>query len=194
MDWFIFAAIVLGIVAGIGGVYLIIRSKIRRISRSVFGTSNLMEGLRSVESEQENQPRSLNGCDTLLLPKILKDFPDFDPNMAKTYAREYIENKLSDKEQLTIHNVVFARYLRSRAQKTIVMQAALSHREDNKLMQKRYALHYSFVIHSDDPSVAANCPNCGGALGFGEIQCPYCGSRVTNVLANTWKFTEFIET
>lgn len=192
MTGYIVAAIFLAVLLGIGGIYLTLRRKLRLFSRDVFGTADILEALKD-SAETDDHPRSLNGCDSLLLPQILKDFPDFDPNMAKSYARAHLKSSLTGAEPVIIHNIVLARYLRSAAQKTIVMQAALSCMENGSRVEKRYDLHYSFLINSSDPSVAANCPNCGGALGYGQNQCPYCGSRVANVLKNTWEFSEMTE-
>ena len=149
--------------------------------------------LLSSELELEESPRSLNGCDSLLIPKILHDFPDFDITLAKTYVRNYLKDRLSKHRDLTIHNVVIAKYLPSGAQKTIVFQAALCWTESGKKVQKRYELNYTYLLDGDT-EVAANCPNCGGALGYGVNECPYCGSRVANALGNTWTFTEMKET
>ena len=141
----------------------------------------------------EESHRSLNGCDSLLMPKILKDFPDFDITLAKTYVRDYLKGQLGRHSNLTIHNVVIAKYFPSAAHKTIVFQAALCWTESGKKVQKRYELNYTYLLESDS-EVAANCPNCGGALGYGVNECPYCGSRVANALCNQWTFTEVKET
>ena len=141
----------------------------------------------------EESPRSLNGCDSLLMPKILQDFPDFDVTLAKTYVRDYLKKKLANHRNLTIHNVVIAKYLPSGAQKTIVFQSALCWMEGSQKVQKRYELNYTYLLEGDS-EVAANCPNCGGALGYGINECPYCGSRVANALGNQWTFTEMKET
>lgn len=186
----VFSAVLLGI----GGVYFSLRRKVRRFSREVFGTSDIIEGLKAADTEHLEHPRSLNGCDSLLLPKILADFPDFDHNLALTYARDYLRGKLSDKQEPVIHRIVFAKYLRALSQKTIVMQAAVSFLEDGQRQQKRYDLDYTYILDENAQQIAANCPNCGGALGFGATDCPYCGCRVANVLKNTWKFTAMQET
>lgn len=186
----VFAAVLLGI----GGVYWVVRQKIRRFSRDIFGTSNILQGLKEADTLHLEHPRSLNGCDTLLLPKILADFPDFDHNLAFTYAKEYLRQKLAGKQELIIHRIVISKYLRSLSQKTIVMQAAVSFKEDGQRQQKRYDLDYTYILDEGSEHIAANCPNCGGALGFGVTDCPYCGSRVANVLGNTWKFTAMQET
>ncbi len=174
---------------GIGGIYLALRGKVRRFSRDVFGTENILQGLKEADTAHLQSPRSLNGQDSLLLPRILRDFPDFDPNLAKTYAREYLTQKLGHLDGLTIHRIVFAKYLPSLAQKTIVMQAAVSCKGEKGLCQLRYDLDYTYILDQSQESVAANCPNCGGVIGFGQTQCAYCGARVANVLGNTWRFT-----
>lgn len=164
-----------------------------RLIRMFLGFRRTDLQLLSSELELEESPRSLNGCDSLLMPKILQDFPDFDVTLAKTYVRDYLKNKLANQKNLTIHNVVIAKYLPSGAQKTIVFQAALCWTESGKKVQKRYELNYTYLLDGDT-EVAANCPNCGGALGYGVNECPYCGSRVANALGNTWTFTEMKET
>ncbi len=194
MGLWIALAVFCAVLLGIGAIYWVIRRKVRRFSRDVFGTENLLEGLKAVDTVHLEHPRSLNGCDSLLLPKILADFPDFDHNLAFTYAREYLQEQLSGKENLVIHRIVMSKYLRTLAQKTIVMQAAVSYREQEQRFQARYDLDYTYILDQGCEHIAANCPNCGGALGFGVTDCPYCGSRVANVLGNTWKFTAMQET
>lgn len=177
------------------GLAMFLRRKIRGFSRRVFGNPDLLDALEEIDTSHLETPRSLNGCDTLLMPQILKDFPDFDANLAKTYARNILRDRFGKRQNFVIHNVVIAKYLRSSVQRTIVFQAATAHRENKQTVQKRYDLHYTHLLSSSsDCAVAANCPNCGGALGYGVTTCPYCGSRVANVLGNAWKFTEIIET
>ncbi len=194
MEIWICLAVFAAVLIGIGLICLAVRLRIRRFSRQVFGTASLLKGLKAVDTAHLEEQRSLNGCDSLLLPRILQDFPDFDPNLAKTYAREYLKTQLAHNQGLTIHRIVFSQYLRSLAQKTIVMQAALCWKQDGQTRQMRYELDYTYLLNDADPSVAANCPNCGGALGFGVTQCSYCGSRVANALGNRWQFTAMRQT
>lgn len=175
-------------------IVLKVRDQVRAASQRLFGHGNFLLGFSQLNDLSNETPRSLSGCDSLLLPKILKDFPDFDANLAKTYVREYLEEKLGAHDGFTIYNVVIARYLPTGAQKTIFFQAAVSWKEKGKTQQKRYELHYTYLLRSADATVASNCPNCGGALGYGVTVCPYCDSRVANVLGNTWTFTEMKET
>lgn len=183
----------LAVGAGIFAIYQILRRKIRRFSSETFGNPDILKALQEIDTTADDTPRSLNGCDSLLLPQIKKDFPDFDETLVKTYARDALREKFGAKSGFQIYKVVIARYERSAAQKTVVLQAALSYQENGQKLQKRYDLHYAYLLPGSSETVAANCPNCGGALGYGETVCPYCGSRVAAVLGNTWKFTEMIE-
>lgn len=184
-----FAAVGLGIYI----VYRVVSRKLRRFSRQVFGNEDILDALADLEVENQMTPRSLNACDQLLLPQILRDFPDFDATLANTYVREYLHKQFSGKEGFTVHKTAMARYLPSAVQKTIVYQAAVSWKEEGTRQQKRFDLHYTYLLGQDRESIAANCPNCGGAMGYGVTLCPYCGSRVVNVLGNTWEFTELKE-
>lgn len=193
MGFLIFLGSFLAVAAVVSLIYFQLRSKVRGFSQRVFGNADILKALEDTDSIEDQSPRSLNGCDNLLMPQILKDFPDFDENLAKTYARDILNRKFGHLDGFTIYKVVFAQYLRSAAQKTIVMQAAASFHENGKKTQKRYNLHYTYILSGSSETVAANCPNCGGALGYGVTVCPYCDSRVANILGNTWKFTEILE-
>lgn len=194
MGFWAFLGGFLAVAIGIAAVVIFIRKKIRSFSSQIFGRPDLLGALKDVDTAHLDTPRSLNGCDKLLMPQILKDFPDFDATLSKTYARNILNERFGHQQNFTIHNIVIAKYLRSNIQKTIVFQAATCHRENGQPVQKRYDLHYTHMLASDTESVAANCPNCGGAMGYGITVCPYCNSRVANVLGNTWKFTEIKET
>lgn len=193
MGFWAFLGGFLAVSIGIAAIVVFVRKKIRGFSNQVFGRPDLLGALKEVDTAHLDTPRSLNGCDSILLPQILQDFPDFDVHLAKTYARDFLKERFGSRKGFKIHNIVIARYLRSRAQKTIVFQAATVHKKDNRPVQMRYDLHYTHLLASGAESIAANCPNCGGALSYGVSDCPYCGSRVANVLGNTWKFTEVIE-
>lgn len=142
----------------------------------------------------EEGPRSLNGFDALLLPQITKDFPDFDKTMAESYVRNGLKEYLKGKKNLCIHNIVIAKYERAATQKTIVYQVAASYDEGGKKHQKRYDIQYVYMIQAQGQNVAANCPNCGGAIGFGDRECPYCGSGVSCVMGNVWAIGRIDET
>jgi len=70
--------------------YIKIRNKIRRFSRQVFGTSDIMDGIKNMEMEQSVTPKSVSAATGLYLPKITKDFPDFHYGEMKTRAENVL--------------------------------------------------------------------------------------------------------
>lgn len=177
------------VAAAILFVLHMIRRKLRRYTN---GAVESLSGLLQQVQMDEDQPKSLSGADSIYLPRILEDFPDFNPTLAKTYVKKRLQEELKGHDALKIYQVVVSRYLRAQTEKTIVYQAALSYMEQSHTIQERYCLHYSnLVTRNKGTTVAANCPNCGAPVPqMGKKACEFCGSRLVNVLGNTWEFTE----
>lgn len=69
------------VVLAIAIIVTVIVSKIRHLSRTLFGTSSLIEGIQGVKEDQEQMrrtPRSLHGMTSVYMPMIKKDFPELD--------------------------------------------------------------------------------------------------------------------
>ena len=181
----------LAVAAAIGILAFILHQKWKRFRSRYQGAARILSA--AAEMEREEPPRSVNGCDRFVIPRILEDFPDFDPEGARAAARDYLESRLSGRQDLQIHQIVYSRYLPTGARKTVVFQASAGWRENGETVQKRYDLSYAYRMDTGDAVVAANCPNCGGNLGYGDRECPYCGSRVVAVMHETWEFTRMTE-
>ncbi len=189
----------LGVIAIVIVAIIVITLKIRRLCRkneSARILAGFAKGIASGELDFEvpEEPRSLNRCDSLVIPQIKRDFPDFAPERAKNIFRGYVKKHYADADGFTIYTVGMSQYLRAGLQKTIVMQAACSYAKAGKKVQIRVEADYIYSVHTDDETIASNCPNCGGAIRFGEVNCPYCGSHVSNVMNNTWLFKNIRET
>ena len=63
-------------------LYIILRAKVQQISLRAFGTRDIQEGLSQAEREANDTPRSVSGGDPLYLPQILRDFPEFNRELA----------------------------------------------------------------------------------------------------------------
>ena len=74
----VFLAVVLLLIAGgaAWGIYRLKRT-VRDISRAAFGTDSFREGLERQEILMEETPKSVNGMTDLCLPRIERDFPEF---------------------------------------------------------------------------------------------------------------------
>lgn len=83
----VLALIVIG--AGFAG-FMVLRNKVRNFSKMLFGTSDIAEGVRSIELERELTPKSVSSATNLYLPRITKDFPDFHYEEMKTRAENVL--------------------------------------------------------------------------------------------------------
>lgn len=158
----------------------------------VIKNPGIVKKVASSEVFHPEPPRSVNSCDRMVLPSILKDFPDFDVTTAKDTVRQALTEKYGREEGYTLHKIVISDYLRT-AQKTVVFQAAFATKDGIKKVQRRVILHYTYLMPNSNHVIAANCPNCGGALGYGDVECGFCNTRVANPLGYSWKFTEIRE-
>ena len=168
---------------------------VRRAKRKFGGLVSLLLTAAGEDELCEQKPKSLSGFDKLLLPKILRDFPDFNLSMVKGEIADYIKKNLSDKDGLLIHNIVINKYNVTGIEREIVFQAAVQHLVDGKTVQSRFNVCYLFSPEkSGDGTVAANCPNCGAPVSSPSARvCEYCSSPLHNVLGNIWRVTQMYE-
>lgn len=92
----IIAALVIAIAVA---VYKIKRG-IRQISRTMFGTDSFAQGINNQKMEMSETPRSLQAMTSLCLPRIQRDFPEFDyddyKQKTETVLRSYM-NSIEEK-------------------------------------------------------------------------------------------------
>lgn len=86
------ALIILAVV--IIGIYMKVRTSVRKFSKEMFGTEDIVEGIKREELLAENTPKSAMGMTRLMLPLIEKDFPGFNwaqfRSEAESILREYL--------------------------------------------------------------------------------------------------------
>ncbi len=189
------AVILLALIFARSG-YKRIRRKVNRAAGNL-GSLAAMAGLAAVASQMsesnDETPRSLSGGDSLYLPQILKDFPDFNLTSAKEKVREYLQERFADAEDFAIHNIIISDYRKAGFEKTIVFQCAYELKEEDQKRQKRCNVHYSYRVSGETGSYAApNCPNCGAPVAPGRTDCPYCGARLFMTEA-AWSITDWYE-
>lgn len=66
------------------------KHKAREFSRTVFGTEDLSAGIRQMKQEYSQTPKSVSAMTSLLLPKIVSDFPDFEYDEMKERAENIL--------------------------------------------------------------------------------------------------------
>lgn len=96
----VFLVILFVLVGGIAIAVFKIRSGLRSISKDVFGTDSIMDGLHQQKISLSETPRSLQAMTPIYIPKIEKDFPEFDYSAYKrkceSVLRSYF-NAIEDK-------------------------------------------------------------------------------------------------
>ena len=90
-------------VMGIGYyAYRKIKKKISNFALQALGTSDVVKGLKSVETEYENTPKSVSGATSLYLPQINRDFPDFHYVEMKRRAENVLTSYLRSVDELNV--------------------------------------------------------------------------------------------
>ncbi|MBE5937414.1 MAG: zinc ribbon domain-containing protein [Lachnospiraceae bacterium] len=83
----IFILLLLAVVVG-GGLYLFfaIRKTAQKFSKELYGTSDISEGMKKAKQQIADTPKSLSAMTRLELPRIVKDFPQFNYDEMKERA------------------------------------------------------------------------------------------------------------
>ena len=75
MILFLVTVTVLLAVAGV--IVIVVKSRLKRFSREVFGTDSIAEGLKRIDEDVAETPKSVSSMTRLMEPQIVRDFPDF---------------------------------------------------------------------------------------------------------------------
>lgn len=93
MSTFFGISFIIGIVAviAVGIIAIVIASYISKISKSLLGTENVVKGIvdlkEKTDYEMENSVKSVSAMTNIYLPKIKKDFPEFNYDEMKSRAQ-----------------------------------------------------------------------------------------------------------
>lgn len=97
--------LVLVIIISVVGIFVYIKAKLSNISNQVFGTPNIMEGFKKQELELSKNPKSVSSLDSVLIPKIKKDFPELDISNIKSLAGDSLIKYFSSLEKKSIQPI-----------------------------------------------------------------------------------------
>ncbi len=86
--------LMLMVIGGIGYGVWRAKNAVESFSRGAFGTPDIREGLRQVEQEYASTPKSVSAMTSLYLPKIKKDFPEFQYDEMKVRAENALTSYL----------------------------------------------------------------------------------------------------
>ena len=189
--------ILLALLAGFTLVYFLMKQLARSFLHGCRQLGDHMiksfvTGLRKLETTDEEKPKSLPNMESLILPQVLKDFPDFDLAMTKNEVKDHLMEVYGGRAEFTVHNIALVEYRRNRVKRAVVFQAAVSWR-GKKLLQKKLEIVLEFQCVDGKRNPAINCPNCGATLGFHDLECKYCGTRINDRRDQEWSFASVRE-
>lgn len=87
--------IIFAVVIGAGGVaYFVIKNKLEKFSRSIFGTKSIVEGINKQADIAAMTPKSVSGMTRIFEPQIQSDFPDFNLDEFRTKVETMLTSAL----------------------------------------------------------------------------------------------------
>ena len=219
MQWYY---IILIVIAGAAALS-IVAAAVRWLSRIGRKAEGLIDQINLAQVRAENTPKSLAGMEAILLPEIMKDFPEYNSavlaDRVKADARLYYESAKAGevlykdgisaalRERLTfpqdvaggigIHRVSLSDYDRRSRDKLITYQAAAKY-EDAKGTTHQTRLHMKYIAAYDDDFAneirVIKCPNCGAPVPTsGDKVCRYCGAALRTAPGLCWVLTDIKE-
>ena len=201
-------------IGGIGIILLIILAgaglvALRYVVRAARKVGNLAstvtDVLKKADYEAETTPKSLSSAEPLLMDRIRRDFPEYNPELIRQRvmkdARTFYESAqagkclytdgISDqlKERLTsslppdvdrdikVHKVALSAYDDASADRVLTFQAAVSFKDSsNVTRQRRLILKYLAAWSTDT------------VTGVKKANCPNCGAPVPVVGAKVCRY------
>lgn len=174
----VFAVIILIIAILIAVAVFKIRSGLRSISRDVFGTNSIMDGLQKQKISLSETPRSLQAMTPIYIPKIEKDFPEFDysaykrkcESLLRSYFNaiedknsELLREEVSDNLKNNVRSIVYD--LESKNYKQYFDNITIHQTEISRYIKNGSTVTIVFV---SSVGYVAYCEDGNGKIVFGE--------------------------
>ncbi len=202
--------IIFGILLAILVLIIVIINKIK----SAFGNvpiKEIVDLAKQADLESEFQPKSVSGGDSIYLPMVLRDYPDFDNEKAKAIIQKTVSDIFSAKEvpenlksfakqiensykkattSVKFHRITISNYKKSAESSTVFYQTAFEFRTAEKLNQLRIEAQYTlfFKEAESQESISFACESCGAPLlSFKTKKCQYCGCGISYMQNMLWK-------
>ena len=196
-------------------------SRVKRFSRQLFGTDDIIQGVKKAQEDAASTPRSVSAMTRIALPQIVSDFPDFQYDEMKQRAENALtqisasvsEGRREHFTQVKIHQTEIARYRKEAGRCIVTFQSAVEsfhyvtdeanvvvRGSDHTLEQSRYNVDLVYIQNRDlakgntDGALGVTCPNCGAPItNLGAKFCEYCGAGVVELNVHAWSFENIEE-
>ena len=160
------------------------------------------------EEEIAATPRSLSGMDSLLLPKIARDFPEFSWNEWRVRIEDAVRAESEGKSAdgtAKLYKTVIARYHKNEGTCSILAETNASYlpvdESGNAMPLRKQSVFETELIYVQDAdkvqgkAFGVNCVNCGAPVKMlGQKSCPYCGTGLEPINLRVWTIASVRET
>ncbi len=167
------------------------------------GAHEIIKLAKQADLSSQLSPRSISGGDSIFLPLIEKDFPEFNLEFAKSEIENNIHNifenvngsrakipnrisafallvveKYQNKElcNVKIHRTAISNYVESQGTATIVFQTAFEFQYDDKkqgVITYQEKFETQYTYYFTPEAIQSNVTGS-------SLRCNYCGAPVTN--------------
>ena len=196
-------------------------SRVKRFSRQLFGTDDIIQGVKKAQEDAASTPRSVSAMTRIALPQIVSDFPDFQYDEMKQRAENALtqisasvsEGRREHFTQVKIHQTEIARYRKEAGRCIVTFQSAVEsfhyvtdeanvvvRGSDHTLEQSRYNTDLVYIQNralakdAADNAIGITCPNCGAPVtNLGAKFCEYCGAGIIELNVHAWSFENIEE-
>ena len=194
MEWWGWLLVGLGALGIVFGLYVLVRRLIWFLRGFIMGLFSEL-GKGSLSGSESAQPRSLSSLESLLLPQVLRDFPEYNSALAaervKRDAAAYYRSGITGSPAFTdgvtkpfrtsfaaalptgvkggiiVHRVALHAYEAVSLDRMLTYQAAVQYTDtDDAVRQRRLVLKY-VASFTDDPANEMKSYNC-----------PNCGAPI----------------
>ena len=188
-----------------GGVFAVARAVVRSVTKVGRLASTVTDIIKQAEYEAETTPKSLSSAEPLLLDRIKRDFPEYNPELirqrvakdAKTFyesaqagkclyvdgisdqLRERLESFLPPDVagHIQVHKVALAAYDDVSEDRVLTFQAAAAFKDASGVTrQRRLILKYLAAWSTDTET------------GVRKANCPNCGAPIPAVGAKVCRY------
>jgi VCBS repeat-containing protein len=155
--------------------------------------------VKSADMAAQHTPKSVSGGDSIFLPRIMRDYPQFNADLAKSIVEDNIREKYGAEHfaDLKVHRTAISYYKNKYGSSTIKFQTAFQYAADmgkkgRRILQQKAETKYTFRVRDKDggTNAALRCGHCGAPVArLGDKSCGYCGSEVILDLVQAWEIT-----
>lgn len=193
-------------------VYFFFKKKIENFSQNIFGTKDIMEGFKKQELEYQETPKSVYGLDSVIIPKLLKDFPYTDVNILKKKAESalvqyfvilekgkiermtdaspkllqnletLINNKKANYKNFKIHRTVISSYDNKKGSCILTFQSAVEYVKQTGSTSKKTQGRYNIEL-----IYIYDETNVKDAYGV-SLKCKNCGAPIKTLGEKTCQY------